>query len=525
MDQILHIFKKDVRRHWLEILISLALLALFTRRELHPWQNSREASSLSSIFLSFWGNYITPALVIFWALLIVRLIQDESLVGDRQWWVTRPYEWWKLLLAKLLFFFVFVCVPLFHVQLFLLHKFGFPVLGNLRHLLSMQLSLFIDIFLLAAILASLTKNIGQALLTVAGILVVGAGLVWLMTMFPHSDDEKAPPVIVDRLQDCLIWGALLAVPIIQFARRRRWRSLVGLAGAVAINTLLSVVVPSAKTTETEYPVVQPQQAPVKIDIRPIPEITHSSNAWGWSDAVPDIYLNIPVSVSGVAPRTMVRVDLLKLTTDSPQGSRLSLGWKYQSEELWPEDQLTTLSYIVNRKEYEKVKSVPMNIHLELALSEYQESDARILIVPAQEFRDRTLGICRIGPPRSELLECVTTFHEPGFIAAVDPRDFPCPKDENDEALLVDAISHAWKSQDSYSFLDSGFSPIVNYSIWFRSASLFDDFEKRMTLRRHSALVCPGMEIRLAQPVLKRQQRIKLEMSNVRLQEIAGSSAR
>jgi len=72
---------------------------------------------------------------------------------------------------------------------------------------------------------------------------------------------------------------------------------------------------------------------------------------------------------------------------------------------------------------------------------------------------------------------------------------------------------------------TGFSPIVNYSIWFRSASLFDDFEKRMTLRRHSALVCPGMEIRLAQPVLKRQQRIKLEMSNVRLQEIAGSSAR
>src|SRR5258708_31309197 len=30
----------------------------------------------------------------------------------------------------------------------------------------------------------------------------------------YSDDVKTPPVIVDRLQDCLIWGALLAVPII-----------------------------------------------------------------------------------------------------------------------------------------------------------------------------------------------------------------------------------------------------------------------------------------------------------------------
>jgi hypothetical protein len=134
MDQILHIFKKDARRHWPEIVISLALLALFTRHELHPWQNSREVDSLSLFFFSFWGRYLTPALVLFWAFLIIRVIQGESLVGDRQWWVTKPYEWRSLFLAKVLFFFVFICVPLFHVQLFLLHKFNFPILGNLRKL-------------------------------------------------------------------------------------------------------------------------------------------------------------------------------------------------------------------------------------------------------------------------------------------------------------------------------------------------------------------------------------------------------
>src|SRR5437016_5430677 len=50
MNQILHIFKKDARRHWPEILISIALLALFTRHELHPWQNSNAFSSLSPYF-------------------------------------------------------------------------------------------------------------------------------------------------------------------------------------------------------------------------------------------------------------------------------------------------------------------------------------------------------------------------------------------------------------------------------------------------------------------------------------------
>jgi hypothetical protein len=315
------------------------------------------------------------------------------------------------------------------------------------------------------------------------------------------------------------------VPIVQFAQRKRWRSLGVFAGGLALSALLSAIVPNRKTTETEYPAAQLQEVPVKIDIRPIPEITRIPNANGWSDAIPNVYLNIPISASGVAPRTMVMVDLLKLATDSPQNSYWSPGWKYQHAELWPEDKLRTLSYEVNRKEYEKVKAVPMNIHLELALSEYQEDDPRLLRVPAQDFRDSTLGICRVGPLRSELLECLTTFHEPGFVATVDPRDSRCPKEENDEALSEDAISHAWKSQDSYSFLDSGFSPIVNYSIWFRSASLFDDSRREMRQRRQAALVCPGMEIRLAKPALQRKLRIKLDMSNIRLQDLAGSFTR
>src|SRR2546422_9970485 len=60
MNQILHIFKKDARRHWPEILISLALLALFTHHELHPWRNSNPFSSLSPYFFILAGSYILP---------------------------------------------------------------------------------------------------------------------------------------------------------------------------------------------------------------------------------------------------------------------------------------------------------------------------------------------------------------------------------------------------------------------------------------------------------------------------------
>ena len=121
MSKILHIFKKDIRRHWPEILISLALLAVYTRRELHFWQTSLQYDGISPVFFLLSGRYIPFFLVLSWAFLILRVVHSETLVGDRQWWVSKPYIWWQLLLAKLFFIFVFVSVPLFHVQLLLLH--------------------------------------------------------------------------------------------------------------------------------------------------------------------------------------------------------------------------------------------------------------------------------------------------------------------------------------------------------------------------------------------------------------------
>src|SRR6266436_6011069 len=98
MKQIVHIFKKDVRRHWPEILISLAVLALFVWRESGQW---RYRAYLSDDRIS---GYLTAAinvgLMLCWCVLTVRLIQSESLVGDRQFWITRPYEWKRLLAAK-----------------------------------------------------------------------------------------------------------------------------------------------------------------------------------------------------------------------------------------------------------------------------------------------------------------------------------------------------------------------------------------------------------------------------------------
>jgi hypothetical protein len=521
MNQILHIFSKDVRRHWPEILISLALLALFTRHELHPWQNSNGFSSFSPYFFILEGRYIIPATVLFWAFLIIRVVQGESLVGDRQWWVTKPYEWWSLLAAKLLFILIFITVPLFHVHLLLLRHFGFPVLSNLPTLLLTQLALYFVLFLPAMLLASLTKNFGQSLLTVACILLLAAGIAWLATKFP-SGEMESPPAIVENFQEFLLWGSVVAVPVWQFARRRRWVSVAALLGVLAVSSLISLIVPNANTMDKGYPRVEAQTSPAKITIQRPAEMTGRRNANPLFDVVPEVYLHVPITVSGVAPGTMVMVDVMKITTDLPEESRWSLGWKYQHVELWPEDQLKSLSYEVARKEYEKSKTKPLNLHIELALSQYQEGEPRMLLIPPGKFADETLGICRTDPRETSFLQCLKPFHAPGLMATFDPKDFPCPGDRRSYNVQEDSVSHAWEFSNHYGFPSPNYTPIDDYSIWFRPVSLLADLEAKPGQRTKNLVLCPGSEIRLARPELKRQLRIQLDLPNVRLQDLVES---
>src|ERR1700687_1582919 len=518
MNQILHIFKKDARRHWPEIVISLALMAFFTYQELHPWQFSDTYSS--PFFFILADRDITGAIILFWVFLVVRVVQGESLVGDRQWWVTKPYEWWNLLVAKLLFTFVFISVPLFHVHLLLLHQFGFPIRSNLSTLLLTQLALYFVLFLPALLLASLTKSFGQLLLTAACLLVAVIGIAWLATTIP-SGDVESPPAFVEHIQSFLIWGSFVAVPVWQFARRRRWVSVAALLGILAVSSLTSVVVPNTKI-EKDYPVVEAHTSPARIAIRQPAETIGGRNANLWSDAVPYVDLHVPITVSGVAPGTMVMVDVMKITAGSPQDSRWSHGWKSQQVQLWPEDQWKSLSYRIARKEYEKVKTKTLNLHIELALSEYQEADARILSVPPGKFVDDTLGICRADPRLTSSIQCLKPFHAPGLMAAFDPHEFPCPGYKH--SIQGDAVSHAWIFPHHFGFPDAKYSPIEDYSIWFNPVSLLTDLEGKPQQRNTSVILCPGSEIILARPELKRQVRIQLDLPNVRLQDLVESDS-
>ena len=70
-----------------------------------------------------------------WWLLISRAVHAEALVGDRQFWITRPYEWKSLLAAKLLFLAIYIYASILLAQCALLRAAGFHPLSYMPGLL------------------------------------------------------------------------------------------------------------------------------------------------------------------------------------------------------------------------------------------------------------------------------------------------------------------------------------------------------------------------------------------------------
>jgi len=520
MIQFLHVFKKDVRHHWPEILISLALLGLYTHHELRPWQTPSEYASISPFFFALSGRYIPFFLVLSWIFLILRVVQSETLVGDRQWWATKPYIWWQLLLSKLFFFFVIIWVPLFHVQLLLLHHAGFSVLGNLDRLFLMQFTLPLLLLVFSFALASLTKNLAQALLGVGIVIVVIIVGLWFDSLSGHMTGDSSP--LMDGLESLLVFASIALVPVWQFARRRTWASRITIAASVGAATVLSVI-PFGSHVEQTYPLLAAKDSPVQFAVPSVPE--SQENLSGFPDLTQETRLFVPVNVSGVATGSVVLVDGMKITVDSFDDSHWTRGWVSEYQQLWPETQRQNPSYEIKRKEYEKIKAKPLNLHIQLALSEFQEVDGRTVVLPATTFHDGDLGTCHLATRGYQVLECHKPFHYPGYVGRFDAPNSPCGsvrRFPNSSPVNLD-VGYAWSPLTDETFPDPGLNPIVEYQVTFNPILGIPEVGSAAPVEYSMATLCAGAEIRLARPVLKRRFRIQLELPAVRLQDLVGRS--
>ena len=127
MRQTWHIFLKDARRLRYEVIVMLALTAAYAWSQGH----SGPIPTMRTLRLMQAANILRAYLLpMAWWFLASLAVYGESLPGNRQFWVTRPYRWTSLLGAKLLFLVAFVSLPLLLADCFILAHARIAALGK-----------------------------------------------------------------------------------------------------------------------------------------------------------------------------------------------------------------------------------------------------------------------------------------------------------------------------------------------------------------------------------------------------------
>src|ERR1035438_4897812 len=142
--------------------------------------------------------------------LIVAVIHEERLIGHEQYWLTRPYTWKNLVVAKALFLVVFVSLPLFVCQYIILAAVNGSVPSSwLGALLWRQVFFAVFVILPAVAFGAGTAKLGQVLLCVS----VSVPFLVVSSSLFHAPDWGGFAWIRTSAAALVILGGVTAVVI------------------------------------------------------------------------------------------------------------------------------------------------------------------------------------------------------------------------------------------------------------------------------------------------------------------------
>ncbi|HUP04182.1 MAG TPA: hypothetical protein VMU19_09340 [Bryobacteraceae bacterium] len=217
----LRIFRKDVRRLWPQCALACAAIA---------W--SAAYNPMGGDHYAELRHLLAPVLC--WVLAI-SVIHEERLVGDNQYWLTRPYTWRTLLAAKALFLLAFINLPLLVFQCVGIAAAGFSPLAWISALFWRQVFISIFFVMPAVALAALTKSIGQVILSAGA---SGLALLIVMGLLAElSGDWSIDWGDLEWIKQCgaaLAAAGASAVIVFQYRRRRKALAAGMLAGVFAL---------------------------------------------------------------------------------------------------------------------------------------------------------------------------------------------------------------------------------------------------------------------------------------------------
>ncbi len=383
MRQALHIFKKDARHLWFEVTVVLVVTAGFAFTGAHrarwlvdPGANRTAAWTLVLILLP-----------LAWWTLIARVIHAEALPGDRQFWISRPYSWKSLLLAKILFIVAFINIPMLLADAFIVRAYGLlPLSTQLPGLLWTQVLLTIVFLLPIAALSAITAGFVQLILAVLAPCVLA--LLFAIVAPETALGGSLGPFGWVGTYYAFLAIALggLAVLVWQYSRRRTAAARVFTVAMLILGVvgMLSIPWPAAFAVQSLLYRHRVNSSTVHV------AFDSGDGARAMTQRDGHALIIIPLDISGLPTRTTAKVEGFSVTLEEPDGTV----WK-SNQILWAstmlEGQEFALETTVNRSFYLKVKGRPVRIGGSLYLTLFGDRQASNI-----PFGDRPVTVPRVG---------------------------------------------------------------------------------------------------------------------------------
>jgi hypothetical protein len=425
--------------------------------------------------------------------------QGENLVGDRQFWVTKPYDWKKLLAAKVLFMLAFVSLPALIAGsvLFAEGGFGSP-LRAVSTIFSTQAGSVAFILVVAAALATVTASITQFLLA---LLAVGVYVAIAATVAAYVPSQSFSSGSDSFQEGILAIGCIVAI-LWQYAGRRTAssRTLLGaIAGAIF---LVVLVTPYQTLVAREYVLRRAGSQPIELAFDeakpPAPNVVPRPEE-------KDVEIQIPIKVRAIAAATSVSVDGAMLSLHAPDGQNWSSGWSPVGQHLFPEHQGFSSTFKVKKSFFEHVKATPVQAKMSFALSTFQNGETKRIVATSGEFKVPGLGFCSIVQGyASDSLRCRYAFATRTVMTTASSSEMPCPFTA-DGAPPPGLVSRNWSGSSA----DDPVSPVGTLDIYFWKWEGNTD-------TKSSPSLCPGTSLIFSAQEAGPRIRREIEIDGIRL---------
>jgi hypothetical protein len=492
----LHIFLKDARHFWGEIFLSLAITAAFVAVDPYLWANQTDSRSQMLKVLAAFLLVLVPAS---WWILTSRCILAERLVGDTQFWITRPYQWGGLLLAKTLFLVVFLFLPFFIAQCLLLLRAGFAPQIYIPGLL-FDLAMIAGIIVLPlAAVATITSSFARMTLTLLGIVLAFITFLAVSSFIAiaHIGSAQVDPLddhLTNRMCFLLAVIACSAAIALQYALRKVWVArgiLIALpflfVGAASI---------ASRYNQGEFDRVYPMtQTGTPVQFAYLSTFRSIETTGFQMSQNASIPVKVPMMESGVTDGFVVIPDAIRAEITAPDGSRWTSDWETVGfYNFLPGKVDFSPGFTMPLDVYNKYRSVPLNVHLAIAITQAQADKLTTIPMPTGWFVVPDFGDCSPqtgwAPEFGHVIgiNCVSPLAKPQLT-------YVSTRWSNAACLATQALADpgvlgdAWVGSLNPEPAEFGISPVVNDSIQLSNGEV-NEAEGRARFR----YLCPGTPI-------------------------------